>query len=389
MTLIDAKQCLPPRWKVIFDQVQGELSNFAYGSPFYSIADICDKFNVSRITAIRVLNELAARNLIEKLPSKGNVVRLVSQAVSIRLIIPSGLRRDYATIDPVDRRLVEGIYAAARTGTCDFDTIRENHLQDLFPRLGSTFGFLVPRLVSRATREFLKAHQLPYVLVDPFEHYKTSNHARVDRIAAGYLATRHLLDLGHRRIAWITGVTSLPNFRDRLKGYRNALREAQIPFKWSYIVETIGLNPEQDHDALDKLLGLRRPPTAIILGDDTRGVHIANACRARGIRVPQELSLLGYPNSPETSLTTPPLSVIDANYESVGRSAVTMLLSLMSSPEPAAPVHRVIEPQLVLRGSTAPPRKLTRLRSSPELAVHRGGGVPQASPSSTAKSTVG
>jgi hypothetical protein len=371
MPQINPKLRLPPRWKEIFDQVCHELPSYAYGSAFYSITDICEKFSVSRITAIRVLNELATRNLIEKLPGKGNVVRRVSQRVSIRLIIPSAMRRDYGTLDPVDRRLVEGIIAAARTGACDYDTIRENHLQGLFPRLDSTFGFLVPRPVSRATREFLKVQNLPFVLVDPWEHYKNFNHARVDRILAGYLATRHLLDLGHRRIAWITGVISQPNFRDRLKGYRKALREAGLPFNWSYVSETASMAPEQDHDALDALLDLQRPPTAIILGDDTRGIHIANACRTRGIRIPQDLSLIGYPNSPETSLTTPPLSVIDANFESVGRAAVAMILDILSSPQATAPIQRVIEPQLVLRSSTGPPRRPRRTQSA-DRPIPRG-----------------
>ena len=329
MTALDTKLRIPPRWKEILDQVQTELPGYPYGSSFYTITEICDKFHVSRITAIRVLNELATRNLIEKIPGKGNVVRLMSKPASVRLIIPSSARKDYIHFDPVNRRLVDGITTSARAQALDFDTISENHLQSLFPRPDGAFGFLVPKTISRQTVEFLRTHDLPHVFVDPWEVNKKQSHARVDRVQAGYVATKHLLELGHRRIAWITGYISDANFRDRIKGYRKALAEARIPFDWQYIRETQGAEFDADVAALESLMLLTRPPTAIILGDDSRGVHVSAACRTKGIRVPEDLSLVGYPNNPESSLTHPPLTVIDTHFEEVGQASVKVLLQLM------------------------------------------------------------
>jgi DNA-binding LacI/PurR family transcriptional regulator len=355
MASVDAKLRASPRWKEILDQVQTELPNYAYGSEFYTITEICDRFHVSRITAIRVLNELASKNLIQKLPGKGNVVRLMPTSASVRLIIPTASRRDYLSFDPVNRRLIEGITTATRAGGLDFDTISEAHLTSLFPRANASFGFLVPKPVSRETRQFLRANNLPHVLVDPWEHYKTVSHARIDRFAAGYVATRHLLDLGHRRIGWITGPISSPNFRSRLAGYRSALKEEKIPFVWSLITETTGMDAEQDSEALTQLLALHRPPTAIILGDDSRGVHVLAACHKAGIRVPEDLSLVGYPNNSEARLTNPPLTVIDAMFERVGEESVKRLMDLIASPDlDPAVAQTVIEPKLIVRGSTAP-----------------------------------
>jgi DNA-binding LacI/PurR family transcriptional regulator len=367
MATVDAKLRASPRWKEILDQVQTELPTYAYGSEFYTITEICDRFHVSRITAIRVLNELASRNLIQKLPGKGNVVRLMAQGASIRLIIPSAMRRDYLSFDPVNRRLIEGVTTAAKAAGLDFDTISEAHIPSLFPRANASFGFLVPKAIGRLTREFLLANALPHVLVDPYEHYKSVSHARIDRFAAGYIATRHLLDLGHRRIGWITGLISSPNFRARLAGYRQALKEEGIPFAWPLIAETSGMDAEQDTDALNQLLSLHRKPTAIILGDDSRGVHVLAACHKAGIRVPEDLSLVGYPNNPEARLTNPPLTVIDAMFERVGEESVKQLMGLIANPdlEPAE-AQTVIQPQLIVRGSTAvaPDRKPKRTRAT-------------------------
>jgi DNA-binding LacI/PurR family transcriptional regulator len=372
MASVDAKLRASPRWKEILDQVQTELPSYAYGSEFYTITEICDRFRVSRITAIRVLNELASKNLIQKLPGKGNVVRLMSTTASVRLIVPSASRRDYLSFDPVNRRTIEGITTAAKARGLDFDTISEAHLTSLFPRANASFGFLVPKPVSRETRQFLRANNLPHVLVDPWEHYKSVGHARIDRFAAGYIATRHLLDLGHRRIAWITGPISSPNFRSRLTGYRAALKEEKIPFVWSLITETTGMDAEQDYDALTQLLGLHRPPTAIILGDDSRGVHVLAACHKAGIRVPEDLSLVGYPNNSEARLTNPPLTVIDAMFERVGEASVKRLLDLIATPglEPAV-AQTVVEPQLIVRGSTAPvaTRRGRRANTVPVVGV--------------------
>lgn len=354
MAVTTSKSTAAPRWKTIHTQLRSELSGYAYGSAFYSIADICRKFEVSKITAIRVLDELAAEGLLEKIRGKGNVVRKLTQTASVRLIVSSTLRQGLLSLEPVSRRLYQGLQLASERVGVDLDTLSESHLPRLFPRQNQSFGFLVFRGVGHKAQRFLRKHQLPHVYLDPLEQYKGITCARVDRVRSGYIATRHLLDRGHKRIAWITGPTNQRNFRDRLKGYRDALHEAGLGFKWSLIQTSDGNNPDQDDLALDNLLRMRRRPTAIIAGDDNRGIHILSGCRDRGIRVPDDICVVGYPNLSESSLTDPPLTVVDPLYEDVSAAAIKLLLEQMHGKAEAAGQQAIIEPQLIVRASTGP-----------------------------------
>lgn len=387
--MTQAQSRLAPRWKAIFDELSAELVSLPYGSDFFTIGQLCQRFEVSQITAIRVLNELAALNLIEKIPGRGSVVRRISLPMFFRTLQPANVRHDLFTFDSASSRRMEGITAQTRSMGIDHGVMSETHLASLFPRQAGEphFGFLLMGPVSWKTRQYLRKHDIPHVLVDPLNQYKNTPHARIDRWQAGYLATKHLLELGHRRIAWITGPISMLNFRQRLSGYRQALKEAGIGFDWSLVreVESVLLLDDPRWEIPAKLvrphvaglLSLRRPPTAILAGDDHRAIHVLQSCKDMGIEIPARLSVMGYPNNPESSLTQPALSVVDACFEEVGKAAVRLLVETVLAKANAKtnmnvdrkpPGVVIVPPQLVLRQSTGPaaqPKATQPHRSSP------------------------
>jgi DNA-binding LacI/PurR family transcriptional regulator len=358
-----------PRWKEVYDQLLVDLHARRYGSDFYSIAEVCRRFEVSQITAIRALNELASRKLIEKIAGKGNVVRRVEQTFPIWLITPDATNGSYGSMDSAIRRRVAGVSRAAEQLGLSLDFVSESRLLPLFPRQDGPVGFMVPHQISNRTIDFLREHRLPYVMLDTLESTSMPPYARVDRVRAGYLGTRHLLDLGHRRIGWITGLLSRRNFRDRLRGYRDALREAGVPFRWSLIRETETNESDRIRTALRSLLAMRRPPTALLTGDDYRAIDVLDECRKLGVHVPGELSVVSYPNHAESRLTTPPLTVVDANFEMVGEAAVRLLMEQVLAGADAAGQCAQIEPTLVVRGSTGPARPRTSAQLKPHLST--------------------
>jgi DNA-binding LacI/PurR family transcriptional regulator len=357
MATESASAATPPRWKTIHDELCAMLPQHSYGSSFYTIADICKKYDVSSITARRVLDELQAQGLVEKIRKRGTVVRRLPQATSVRLVAPAATRSDYMTYSPVMRRMIAGITRHAQQHHIDFDITSEQHLQTLFSRRHEGFGLLLPPpQIADETIAFIRRQGLPHVFLTPMERWKGLPHARPDRIAAARLATEHLIQLGHRRIAYLLGDIRHRNFRDRLVGYRQALVNAGLKLDWQLVHQTNGLIVEQDEMALDELLALRRPPTAIITADDDyRAIHVLESLRRRGIRVPEQISVLGYPNYPDSRLTDPPLSVVDANYEAVGAAAMRLLMSQMHEGADPATQFIVIAPTLVSRSSVAPP----------------------------------
>lgn len=351
---VDARIRPTPRWKMVFNDLQEELQTRRYGSDFYSIAEVCRKFEVSQITAIRVLNELASRHLIEKIAGKGNIVRRVDVSFPIWLVTPDAARGSYGGMDSGIRRRVEGVTRAAQQLGLPFDFISESRMEQLLTHEHGRAGFILPHQIARQTYRFLRDHRLPYVSLDAVETGATAPCARVDRVLAGRLATRHLLDLGHRRIAWITGLLCRRNFRDRVRGYRDALRAAGVPFRWSLIQETDTRDAPAVHAALRRILDHRHPPTAVIMGDDSRAIDVLDACRKLNVDVPGRLNVVGYPNDSESRLTSPPLTVVDACFEKVGEAAVRLLMEqVLSGADPKS--QRVwVDPELIVRGSTGP-----------------------------------
>jgi len=280
-------------------------------------------------------------------------VSVITQPIHLRLVVPA-----FKSLNPVVSRLLNGVGEAARRRGLPLTHISEQDLLQLFPRQGVSErdGFLVFQQMAERYIDFLAERAMPYVLLDPFTGYEGKPHARVNRAMSGFVATRHLLELGHRRIAWITGPLNHRNFRQRIRGYRQALAKANIAFDWSLIEFSDGEVPDQTADALDRLRELRRPPTAIIAGDDARALQLLAACRARGLSVPGDLSIVGYPDYPVARLADPPLTVVDARFEQVGEAAVNLLLDRMLKPQAAAKAALRINPKLVARGTSGPPR---------------------------------
>jgi DNA-binding LacI/PurR family transcriptional regulator len=356
-----------PRWRAIHRELRGQLSSYRFGDDYHTISDLCQRFDVSKITAIRVLDELANEGVIEKIRGRGNVVRQVTQPYMVRLLLPARARHVELALDPVIRRLLDGIAAAAGKLQVDYNILSEANLQSLFPRSEGDFGFLVLRQISRDSLAFLRSHGLPFILVDPLNRYRGLSHVRSDRRRSGYLATRHLLDLGHRNIAYITGLIEQRNVRQRVQGYRQALTEDGVRFRWSMIRQCPAIHEEVE-TAFESLWRQPVRPTAVMAGDDTRAIVVLEACRRMGIDVPGQLSVVSYPNHADAALSRPALTAVDAHFERIAHAAVQRLLERMTHPGESRPLAQLIEPELVLRQTTAaPPAAVRRSRRSRSL----------------------
>jgi DNA-binding LacI/PurR family transcriptional regulator len=177
----------------------------------------------------------------------------------------------------------------------------------------------------------------------------------IDDIAGGAMATRHLIDLGHRRIAFVgddnTSGFDFTSSRDRLAGYRRALADAGIAGRDEYL----RLGPPSRaaaHRLTDDLLELAEPPTAIFAASDLQAFGVIEGARERGLRVPGDLSVMGFDDidvSPYLGLTT----IRQPLYES-GSRAAEMLLSLLSG-DLEVPDSLELPIELVVRRSTGPP----------------------------------
>ncbi|MFN3190115.1 MAG: LacI family DNA-binding transcriptional regulator [Aureliella sp.] len=191
--------------------------------------------------------------------------------------------------------------------------------------------------------------QLPTVIVArelPAEHH---NCIYVDNVDAGYRATQHLVYFGHREIAMVQGLAHHPDAIDRLEGYKKALAENDIPFDPELIVEGTFL-PESGEAAVDQLLANNKKFSAVFASNDMMAFGVRLALHKRGLRVPEDVSIVGFDDQAESAFTTPPLTTVRQPAIEMGRLAAQSVLELIDGKtfEP-----RAMQAQLQARESVA------------------------------------
>ena len=201
----------------------------------------------------------------------------------------------------------------------------------------------------------LAASGFPVVLLNRSLPELANHCLRLDNVLGGTLATDHLLDLGHTRIAHITGALDRLDVRERYTGYRSALRTRGVaPEELLEVASesTWAQEIEGGRDAVKRLLN-RTAFTAVFAANDWLALGTVQGLRDAGLRVPEDVSVVGFDNRRVTELSAPPLTVIDFPRLEMGRLAADHLLTLLDG-EPVAALP-LLKPQLIVRASTAPP----------------------------------
>jgi LacI family transcriptional regulator len=169
-----------------------------------------------------------------------------------------------------------------------------------------------------------------------------------DRLG-GYLATRHLLDLGHRRIGLIAGPDHASSARGRVEGYRQAMAEADVDVAPSWVVEsTFGI--DSGADAARVLMSLDPRPTAVFAVNDNTAIGALSAFEHFGLSVPEDVSLVGYNDIPIVSRLPTPLTTVRVPFDQIAGAALELLIS---GPRGDHDRVRVAPPTLIPRRSTA------------------------------------
>jgi LacI family repressor for deo operon, udp, cdd, tsx, nupC, and nupG len=180
---------------------------------------------------------------------------------------------------------------------------------------------------------------------------------RVDHRAGAAEATRHLIELGHRRIAHITGTRRPPSTAQRQAGYRDALKAAGISYS-DELLEEGDFSMESGQAAMRRLLALANPPTAVFAGNDEMAFGAMTEARAQGLIVPQDLSMVGFDDQRTAAFYNPPLTTVNIPRQELGRRAAHELIERLDGRELANEI--VLPTRLVVRESTAPPPRTPR-----------------------------
>jgi DNA-binding LacI/PurR family transcriptional regulator len=171
----------------------------------------------------------------------------------------------------------------------------------------------------------------------------------VDDYRGAFQAVEHLIQAGYRRIAHLAGPDSLPNSRNRLNGYRDALTQYDLPIDPELII-SYDLTLEKANIYANHLLNLPQPPDALFAMNDPTAIEVLKVCRSRNIRVPDNLAIVGFSDDPIAALIDPPLTTVAQPIDEIGREAARLLLRVLQGNETGEQV--VLPTQLVIRQSS-------------------------------------
>ncbi len=178
----------------------------------------------------------------------------------------------------------------------------------------------------------LTRRNFPFVLID---HQGTGNpcpSVGATNWQGAYNATEYLIKLGHTRIGFITGAMDLGAANDRLDGYKSALRLHHLSEDPGLIFEGTFFQPD-GYAGAATLLALKEPPTAIFASNDVMAMGAMDAIRTRGLRIPEDISVIGFDDIPQAAMVHPALTTVRQPLEQMGRIATQMLIDKLKNPE--------------------------------------------------------
>jgi LacI family transcriptional regulator len=195
----------------------------------------------------------------------------------------------------------------------------------------------------------------PIVAVDPHTGPSDLPTVDSDNLRGARLAVEHLLELGHRRIAMLTGRADLQSAQLREQGYRQALTAAGVPVD-EYVIQIGAYDPAISADAARRLLTAPDRPTAVFAANDLSAIATVDVAGELGLRVPEDLSVVGFDNIPDSALSTPSLTTVNQPIHEMGRRAINLLIHLIRG-ELVDTTHITLATSLVVRQSTRPPNE--------------------------------
>jgi DNA-binding LacI/PurR family transcriptional regulator len=329
-----------------------------------TIKDIAQKLNISISTVSRSLRNAPDVNhetkqaviaLSEELNYQPNKLALSlrqKQTHTIGVIVPN---LDYvlsAMVKGIDEVALEAGYTVM---VCQSNESFGREILNTRRLLDSLVdGFIIS--VSSETKIFdhfkkIQDRGLPMVVFDRVTPDLVAPSVRLDNEEGGFLATEHLLEQGYKRIAILAGPINLGVSNSRVDGYLKALKKHKIKRDDKLIIYC-DFNQNYAYYATQELLAMKKRPDAIFTISDRMAIGAMLAIKEKGLKMPQDIGLVGFNNEPVVSLVTPGISSIDMPSFELGKMAAKLFIETMHNNEDMSHVEEVLKPKLFIRESS-------------------------------------
>jgi len=371
-------------YRQIYHALKADILNGHYppGSQLPTESELIQRFGVSRVTVRNALALLQQEGLVARIPAKGTFVRhseVPSSTPKLIALLALDVQLDFfgKIIRGAEQEAAAHGYKLLVRST---DNDAEKERQCLLELQSHVAGFaLAPATGNPKHAHYgqLLVQGIPCAFV--YRYLPEFNIDRVtsDNVQGGYLATRHLLELGHRRIGVISA-RKATTCTERLRGYQQALEEFGVPFDPTLVGHAVGRRRDgwdeylhQGRAQTEALLNLPKPPTALFAMNDLLAAGSLRFLRERGIAVPEQIAIVGYDGMEMSELVSPSLTTVEQQSLRMGAEAVRLLVRRIRNRELPAQ-HVVLPVNLRIRASTVASKAVV----APALttAPAKGGG---------------
>ncbi|MFF2449514.1 LacI family DNA-binding transcriptional regulator [Neobacillus sp. NPDC058068] len=329
-----------------------------------TIKDVASLANVAPSTVSRVIadspriSEATKQKVKQAMEQLGyhpnlNARNLASQSTqAIGLVMPSS--KDVGFQNPFFPTVLQGISEGAQEKNYALHmTTGKSEEEILHAVVQMVQGKRVDGIVLLSSKvedqviSYLMDRSFPFVLIGkPYKNIEEITHVDNDNIRAMKEATAYLIGLGHKQIGFIGGSLELIVTSDRQDGYKKALAEAGIEARSEYIIHQKFLR-EGGQQAVRELMQLEHPPTALVVADDFMALGVLNTLDELGIRVPDDISIVGFNNVLLAEMAKPPLTSVDINIFELGfQASKNLIQKIENNNEPTKRLiisHRLVE----------------------------------------------
>ena len=332
-----------------------------------TITDIARELNIAPSTVSRALHDHPALKKETKEAVKALAIKLDYQPNLLALNL---LRRKSSTIGVIVPEITSHFFSAIITGIQDVVGTSEYNIMICLSNESYEEEAVIAKrllkiqvggvLVSPAseTKNFdhfrsLQNNGIPVVVFDRDCPGLEADKVLVDDYAGAFQAVEYLIKSGCRKIAHLGGPMNLSTTKHRLQGYLDALESANIPIKKEYIGHVEGFSHNDGLEPAKKLLKLPNPPDAIFAMNDNIGISALHVARKMGLRIPEDISIVGFDDEPHSSYFRPSLSTVWQPVYSLGMLSARILLHRLNGEEAQNKFRQeIFKPELVIRASS-------------------------------------
>lgn len=325
------------------------------------VSDIAKRANVSSTTVSRVIHgyhnvnaetRQRVQKVIQELQYKPKTIIVEQPSKNIGLVV-GDIRNPFFgdMVYRIQECFLQYGYVTIPLSN-EFDPEKEKSLLKIVEKSDFAALILVSSMDSNVLKRALEGIECPVTLTDRVIDGFVGNVVIQDNFQAGYLATKHLIDLGYHKIAFLAGNTSSASSKRRVDGYREALANAFLPIDETLIMPGQMSFARGYHDGLAYIDQLKNMPRAILAANDMTAIGFLEACKKRGVRVPEDISVVGFDGIELSSLESFDLTTVCQPVQEMAKRICELTIEAIRHPNKKCNHRVILEPTLIIRGTT-------------------------------------